>query len=160
MFSLYRWWKVDVINDIWYKISRGLMMWDEMFFFFNLPDFPTPPSPRITHLKTRGPIRLFWDLLVVREAEIISLLEEFPTLFACFLFFFLPFPIETSDDIFVFLLHVFETQRETLHLYLHTFLLLCALSTLEKRLEPLEKNGRKEKRGEFFRLVFKTWKDA
>lgn len=65
--------------------------------FFVLPDFPTPPSPSITHLNTRGPIRLFWDLLVVKDVEMISLLDELPTLFADFFDFFLPFRM--SDDI-------------------------------------------------------------
>lgn len=64
------------------------------------PDLPTPPSPRMTHLKTRGPIRLFWDLLVVKEAEIMSLLDELPQLPADFFVFFFPFAEEMSDDIF------------------------------------------------------------
>lgn len=86
-------------------ISDGDNAWavvtgDENVLVCDLPDFPTPPSPKITHLKTRGPMRLFCDLLVVRDAEMMSLLDEFPTLFACFLFFFLP--LATSDDIFVF----------------------------------------------------------
>lgn len=47
-------------------------------------------------------MRFVWDLLVVIDAERISLLDELPTWYANFFVFFLPLPpAESSDDIFV-----------------------------------------------------------
>lgn len=34
-----------------------------------LPDFPTPPSPKMTILKTRKPARFVCDLFVMMDAD-------------------------------------------------------------------------------------------
>lgn len=101
----------------------------------------------MTHLKTRGPMRLFCDLLVVSDAEIISLLDEFPM--ASFFVFFLPL-VNTSDDI----LSVNENGI-FLHLYLHNWRLELRVLFYRIRDETFVgfygENGCKEK-------SFTTWR--
>lgn len=113
--------------------------------FDNSPDFPTPPSPRITHLKTLGPMRLVCDLLtVIDDDEMISLLEELPKLFAAFFPFFLLLALTTSDDIFT----DDSKGKKILRLYLHfdgdEFQIMCTFYMIREK--NSQKNLKKKKR--------------
>lgn len=62
-------------------------------------------------------MRFVWDLLVVNDADMISLLEELPTLLPTFFGFFLPFALKISNDILSS-----ERDEKTEYTFIYTIL--------------------------------------